>query len=132
MFIDNILAVLSLAFPDVCKIPTPVGPVPIPLLNLKLSSTRLPMVFNVLIGFGMTLNIFAMSTVSNGDEAGVAMGLVSNQIVGPGRPVLCSIKIFMGCAPVTRMCAVTMQNGMVPNAPGVTLSPGQVRAVAIV
>ncbi|HKQ30731.1 MAG TPA: DUF4150 domain-containing protein [Burkholderiales bacterium] len=132
MFVDVIIAVMSLAFPDVCKIITPAGPVPIPLLNLMFSSTRLPMVFNVIIGGGFSLNLFGTAVVSSGNEAGIAMGVVSGVIVGPGRAILGSFKVFFACAPATRMTSPTMQNGMPPNSAGITLICGQFRVMAVV
>ena len=68
-------------FPDVCKTPSPGGPVPIPYPNIgsgqqntaasKTSSTSKP---NVLKGSNFSK--------SSGDEAGSAMGIVSNKLRG--------------------------------------------------
>ena len=38
MFANNNLGVLNFAFPDVCQIVTPVGTVPLPLVNLAFST----------------------------------------------------------------------------------------------
>lgn len=129
MFADVMIIVMSIGFPDVCKIVTPGGTVPVPLVNLMFSSTRLPMVFNLIIGGGMSLNLFGTAVVSNGDEAGVALGVVSGTIVGPGRTILGSFAVFFACAPATRLTSITLQNGMVPNAPGATVLPGQFRVM---
>jgi Toxin PAAR-like domain len=131
MPVDTVLVVLSIAFPDVCK--AIVGPavVPLPLVNIMLSSARMPMVVNVMFGGGMTLNLFGVGAVSTGDEAGPLLGAVSQTIVGPGRVVLGSVKLFLGCAPATRMGGITAQNGFIPNACGVTSTPGQIRVFVV-
>lgn len=131
MFADVMTTVMSLAFPDVCKVPTPAGPVPVPFPNV-MPSTRLPVVPNLIIGGGMALNLLSTAPVSNGDEAGVATGVLSSTVVGPGRTVVGSGKTIFGCAPATRLTSITAQNGMVPNAPGVTLAPGQFRVMTLV
>ena len=131
MFGDTILAAMSLAFPDVCKILVVLAPVPTPLLNMMFSTTRLPMVFNVIIGGGMSLNMLGVAVVSTGNEAGFLLGVVSQLIVGPGRVVVASVKLFLACIPATRMTGVTAQNGLVPNAAGVTLTPSQIIVIVI-
>jgi len=125
MFVDTVLAVLSIAFPDVCKVLVVLVPTPIPLVNIMLSSTRLPMVPNVIMGGGMALNLLGMSPISQGDEAGPLLGVVSQMIVGPGRVVLGSLKLFLGGAPATHMAGITAQNGLLPNAVGIELTPSQ-------
>jgi len=125
MFVDTVLAVISIAFPDVCKVLVLLVPVPIPLVNIMLSSTRLPMVPNVIVGGGMALNLLGTAVVSMGDEAGPLLGVVSQMIVGPGRVVLGSVKLFLGGAPATHMAGITAQNGLLPNAVGIELTPSQ-------
>src|SRR5215212_10205202 len=68
---------------DFCKTPTPGGPVPMPYPNVALSAT---------MGPGYTTKTLVMGTpmwtkkgssaVSNGDQPGVALGVVSNKIMG--------------------------------------------------
>ncbi len=68
---------------DICKTPTPGGPVPMPYPNIALSVT---------MGPGYTTKTLVMGTpmwtkkgksaVSNGDQPGVALGVVSNKIMG--------------------------------------------------
>ena len=132
MFADNMLAVLSIAFPDVCKILVVLVPTPVPLVNIMLSTARLPMVPNVILGGAMAQNLFGTAVVSLGDEAGFLLGVVSQLVGAQGRPVEGSIKLFLACAPATRMTGITAQNGLLPNAVGVTLTPGQIRVVVLV
>lgn len=68
---------------DICKTPTPGGPVPMPYPNL--APTVVP-------GPGYTTKTLVMATpmltkkgkigLSNGDQPGVALGVVSNKIMG--------------------------------------------------
>ncbi len=68
---------------DICKTPTPGGPVPMPYPNVAVSST---------MGPGYTTKTLSIATpmwtkkgksaLSNGDQPGVALGVVSNKIMG--------------------------------------------------
>ena len=73
---------VTIAFPDVCKTPTPAGPIPIPYPNIAMSSDTSKGTKKVKID-GQTACVkdsnFMMST---GDEAGSAGGVVSGKIKG--------------------------------------------------
>jgi len=125
MPVDTVLVVIAIAFPDVCKMLIALAPVPVPLLNIMLSSSRLPMVPNVIVGGGPALNLLGCGVISSGDEAGVLLGLVSQMIIGPGRVVLGSFKLFIGGAPATHFGSITAQNGLLPNAVGIEATPSQ-------
>lgn len=124
MFANNNLGVLNFAFPDVCEIITPAGTIPTPLVNLAFSTTHIPSVYNVLIGCGLSENLMTSGTISNGDEAGLALGAASGTIIGPDRPVLGSFCTFFGTAPATRLTTMNIQNST--NAVGFSLTPAQV------
>ena len=124
MFANVNLGVMNFSFPDVCKIPMP-APVPMPLLNIAISCTHIPSQFKVICGGGLGENLLTMGTISNGDEAGVAMGLISQLIIGPDRPITCSIKVFFGGIPATRLTSLAGQNGILPNALGISITPAQ-------
>lgn len=131
MFANNNLCVMNFSFPDVCNLPTPVGPVPLPLVNIAMSATHVPSVFNILMGPGLAENLLTMGTVSNGDQVGVAMGVASGMIIGPDRYMLGSFKCFIGCAPAARLTSLTGQNGMMPNMVGLSITPGQVSVLLL-
>lgn len=131
MFANNNLSVMNFAFPDVCKVPTPAGPVPTPFPNIAMSTTHIPSVFNILMGPGLAENLLTTGTVSNGDEVGVAMGIVSSLVMGPDRYMLGSLKTFVGVAPATRLTSLTGQNGPSPNIVGMSLTPGQVSVLLL-
>jgi len=113
----------SLGIPDVCNITTPAGPVPTPFVNFAMSSMAVPNVVNVFVGGGLGHNLMTTTTITSGDEAGVAMGVASGTIIGPSRHLTGSVNVFFGFAPVTRMLDSTLQNST--NAPGTTLIPTQ-------
>lgn len=131
MFANVNLGVMNFAFPDVCKLPTPVGPIPLPLPNIALSFTHVPSQFKIIIGGGIAENLLTCGTISNGDQVGVAMGLISNLIMGPDMPITCSLKTFHGGIPATRLTSLQMQNGLPPNIVGLTLTPAQFRLLLI-
>lgn len=129
MFANTNLGVMNFAFPDVCLTPTPAGPIPIPYPNIALSTTHVPSVVNVLIGGGLAENLMTAGTVSNGDNAGVAMGVASGMVMGPDRPMLGSFKTLIGGAPATRLTTMTIQNST--NAPGMSLTPSQFKLLLL-
>lgn len=114
-----------LAFPDVCKTPTPVGPVPIPYPNISMPEQADPVVKNVLICGAATLNLDSKISMSNGDEAGAAMGVVSNKIMDQTRFTMGSQTVFIGGSPAVKLTSMTSQNGENPNAVGVVIAPSQ-------
>jgi uncharacterized Zn-binding protein involved in type VI secretion len=76
------------AFPDVCKTPTPGGPVPLPYPNIAMltqaSSGTLSSKVKIMGKKAATEN--TEISMSSGDEAGSAGGgVVSNKIKGPGK-----------------------------------------------
>ena len=67
-------------FPDVCKTPTPGGPVPIPYPNIGMSSNTSSGPTSVKTDGQMPMTKGAKYMMSSGDEAGSAMGVMSNKI----------------------------------------------------
>ncbi|MBL8473648.1 MAG: DUF4150 domain-containing protein [Rhodocyclaceae bacterium] len=130
MFANVNIGVMNFAFPDVCSIPTP-APVPTPLVNIALSFTHIPSQFKVICGGGLAENLLTTGTISNGDQAGLALGVVSGLIMGPDRPATSSVKVFYGAIPATRLTSMQTQNGMLPNAVGLSLTPAQFKVLLI-
>ncbi|HEY6529649.1 MAG TPA: DUF4150 domain-containing protein [Cellvibrionaceae bacterium] len=73
---------MSLVFPDVCKTPTPAGPVPIPYPNIGKASDTMKGPTSVKTDKQMPMVKGAVYIMSTGDEAGSAMGVISNKIKG--------------------------------------------------
>ncbi|MGK3964033.1 DUF4150 domain-containing protein [Sorangium sp. So ce118] len=88
---------------DFCKTPTPGGPVPMPYPNVALSAT---------MGPGYTTKTLVLGTpmwtkkgktaVSNGDQPGVALGVVSNKIMGMCAIIMASNDVDAEGGAVTR------------------------------
>jgi len=72
----------NLAFPDVCKTPTPGGPIPIPYPNIGRSSSTSKGPKKVKVDKKMPMVKGAKYTMSTGDEAGTVGGIISNKIKG--------------------------------------------------
>ena len=73
---------LSMVFPDVCKTPTPAGPIPIPYPNIGKSADAASGPTTVTVEGKMPMVKGANYKMSMGDEAGSAMGIVSSKIKG--------------------------------------------------
>lgn len=106
------------AFPDVCKTPSPAGPVPIPYPNIAQStdtaqgSTSVKIDGNPIMLKGST---FATST---GDEAGSAGGVVSSTIKGKAEFLNYSFDVKIEGKNVPRLGDMMLQNKQSsPNTP---------------
>jgi hypothetical protein len=94
---------MSLVFPDVCKTPTPAGPVPIPYPNLGKSSDTMKGPTSVKTDKQMPIVKGAVYIMSTGDEAGSAMGVISNKIKGECEFMLYSFDVKFEGKNVCRM-----------------------------
>jgi hypothetical protein len=122
MFANTNLGVMNLGFPDVCV----VGPVPVPEVNIDISVSNIPTVFNVIFGGGLAENLLTISALSAGD-AGV--GVASGMCMGPKRSLLGSFKVMACCMFTSRLTSINGQNGMLPNAVGISLTPAQFKVI---
>jgi hypothetical protein len=69
-------------FPDVCKTPTPAGPVPIPYPNIGQASDTSSGPTTVTADGQMPMTKDAKYAKSSGDEAGSATGVISSKVMG--------------------------------------------------
>ena len=129
MFANTQAPAMNMAMPDVCK--TPIGPVitPIPYPNIAPTATAIPTIVNMFTMAMPDHNLMTKIPLSNGNQAGVLMGVVSSLIMGPVNHTMGSTKVFKSAAPATMMLAPTGQNGMVPNAVGMTMTPCQAKVM---
>lgn len=72
----------AMAFPDTCKTPTPAGPTPIPYPNIAMSSDASGVSGTVHVDGNGVMVKGSTFALSSGDEAGSAMGVMSNKIKG--------------------------------------------------
>ncbi len=123
MFANTQMFAINFAFPDVCKTPIVLVPVPIPYPNFAFTSMAIPNVLNQFIMAMPIHNLMTQVPVSTGDEPGVLLGVVSNLIKGPCMHTMGSVKVFRAVMPATKMLSPTLQNGI--NVPGLTITPSQ-------
>jgi hypothetical protein len=101
---------VSTAFPDVCKTPTPGGPVPIPYPNVAMSSDLAKGSKEVTFdGKSICLKDSEIST-STGDEAGSLNGVVSQKIKGKAQFQNYSFDVKVEGKNVCRLSDPTAQN----------------------
>jgi hypothetical protein len=122
MFANCQLMGMDLAFPDVCLTPTPV-PVPIPYPNIAMGPTAIPNNPTVLFMMGPAHNLATTIPMTNGDNAGVNMGVASGTVMGPSRHLTGAFTVLINGAPATRLTSMSLQNST--NAPGARIVPSQ-------
>lgn len=122
---------MQMGLPDVCK--TPVGPVvvPVPYPNIAMTPMAIPTQFTVFTMCMPSHNMTTMVELTEGDEPGVLMGLISQLDMGTAACIFGSTNVFLGGPPATKLTSPTGQNGIVPNVPGITLSPSQTVFLAL-
>lgn len=107
--------------PDVCKTPTPGGPVPVPYPNLARTSDLAQGTKRVKVeGSPAGVESSNLST-STGDEPGAAGGVVSSKTKGKMTWVNKSLNVIFEGKAVVRFGDATLHNGNTPNTSGVEL-----------
>jgi hypothetical protein len=128
MFANTQMMGMDMGFPDVCLTPTPV-PVPIPYPNIAMGPTAIPSQVTTLV-VGMPMHNMATTIpMTNGDNAGVNLGVASGLVMGPSRHVLGAFTMLVGGMPATRMTSMTIQNNT--NCPGCRIVPSQPRVIIL-
>lgn len=84
---------MSTVFPDVCKTPTPAGPVPIPYPNIGMASNTSSGPSKVTADGQMPMVKGAKYTMTSGDEAGSAGGVMSSSIKGEAEFMMYSFDV---------------------------------------
>jgi hypothetical protein len=125
---------MSMAFPDVCKVPSPAGPIPTPFPNVAQLTMANPGTCSTKVKI-MNMPVFVQKSqipLSSGDEPGVAGGVVSGVFINTMKPMMAKPKVQVEGSPiVTQMCTAG-QNGASPNAPGGTiLAPSQTMVIVM-
>lgn len=125
---------ISIAFPDVCKTPTPAGPIPIPYPNISMSSDTADGSKEVKADGESVMLKDSNFSMSSGDEAGSAQGVVSSKIKGKAEFVLYSFDVKFEGKNVPRLGDLMLHNKggtantppfpvLQPPAPGLALGP---------
>jgi hypothetical protein len=84
---------LSTVFPDVCKTPTPGGPIPIPYPNIGKSADTSLGPTTVTTDGQMPMVKGAKYSMTTGDEAGSVGGVISNTVKGPAEFLMYSFDV---------------------------------------
>ncbi len=102
---------IAMSFPDVCKTPTPGGPIPIPYPNIAQSSDTADGSSTVKVDGNPIMLKSSNFRMSSGDEAGSAMGVVSNKIKGKATPANASFDVKVDGTSVFRLSDPMQTNG---------------------
>jgi uncharacterized Zn-binding protein involved in type VI secretion len=110
---------VATAFPDVCKTPAPPAPpIPIPYPNVAMSKDTAQGSQNVKVDGNPVMLQGSNFSMSTGDEAGSAGGVVSGQIKAKAEFVNFSFDTQFEGKPVPRLADMMVQNkGGAPNTP---------------
>ena len=84
---------MSPVFPDVCKTPTPGGPIPIPYPNMGMSSNTSKGAKKVKTDGTMPMVKGAKYSMTSGDEPGTAGGVISSKFKGEAEYMLYSFDV---------------------------------------
>jgi hypothetical protein len=128
MFANTQMMGIDIGFPDVCLTPMPT-PVPIPYPNIALGPMGVPAAYNVLFMCTPAHNLATTVVMTNGDNAGVNMGVASGTVMGPSRHLTAAFTVLVDGIPATRLTSVALQNST--NCPGVRIVPSQVKVLLL-
>ena len=84
---------MSMVFPDVCKTPSPAGPVPIPYPNIGKAADTSDGPSTVTADGEMPMVKSAKYSMTSGDEAGSAGGVISSSTKGPAEFMMYSFDV---------------------------------------
>ncbi len=96
--------------PDVCKTPTPVGTVPTPYVNEAEPPLGDPPTEKVFVAGSPACTKSTKFMPTNGDQAGVGMGIVSAKIMGKAEFAMASLLVKMEGKPATYQGNPTTHN----------------------
>jgi hypothetical protein len=123
MFANTQMMGIDTGFPDVCLTPSPAGPVPVPYPNVASGPMALNAAYDVLFSCAPAHNLGTTIPMTNGDNAGVGLGLASGTVMGPARHLIGAFTVLIGGMAATRLTSASLQNST--NVPGVRCVPSQ-------
>ncbi len=110
---------------DVCKTPTPAGPIPLPYPNLAMHASLQKAVSKVKFCKKAAAAQGCKVPMSNGDNAGVAGGIKSNGFMQKVEPKQFSGKVYAKGKKVTYAFSPSGHNGSNANTVGLQVAPSQ-------
>jgi len=129
MFSNCQLMGTDMAFPDVCMTPAAPSPIPVPYPNIAMGPMAIPNCPTVLIMGGPVHNMATTIPMTNGDNAGVLMGVVSQTVTGPSRHITGAFTVLLKGTPCTRMTSLSVQNRC--NIVGMRIVPSQFKVLVL-
>ena len=117
---------------DACKTPSPAGPVPVPYPNIGQTSSASggSCCSKVKVSGSKVCTVKSEISRSNGDEAGVAGGVMSNVNMSAVSYKMGSSKVFAEGNKVVHLTSMTGHNGNNANVPaGAQVAPSQVKVL---
>ena len=128
MFANTQMMGMDLGFPDVCLTPTP-APVPIPYPNIAMGPMAVAFTPTILTMCMPNHNMGTTIPMTNGDNAGVSLGVASGTVMGPQRHVTGAFTVLLLGMPATRLTSVSIGNST--NAPGARIVPSQANVLML-
>lgn len=123
---------LCFSFPDVCKTPTPGGPVPIPYPNTGMVMQCSKTASKVKFCNKEAVSKNSEMSRSQGDEAGTLGGVMSNVNMSKVVYKKCSSKVKVMGHQVAHLASMTGHNGSNSNMPaGAQIAPSQVKVLVM-
>ncbi|MCU9952184.1 MULTISPECIES: DUF4150 domain-containing protein [Burkholderia] len=129
MFVVTTASGLCMSPVDVCKTPTPGGPVPVPYPNTGLPMMAESITTKVLVCGMPALTKKSTIPMTNGDQPGTAGGAMSGKIMGKVEFAAGSTKVKFEGNPAVRLTTPTKHNE--GNATGAVLQPSQQKVMAM-
>lgn len=121
-----------MVFPDVCKTPTPGGPVPIPYPNIAMCTQAKGSTCSKKVKI-MNKKACTKKTEigrSSGDEAGTAKGIISSKNMDVCKRKMAYSKVKVEGAAIVTVLKMTGHNGSNANAPpGQQIAPSQTKVI---
>lgn len=123
----------DMCFPDVCLTYEGETVSSVSYSNTSETCTTSPAAYNVLVDCMPALNILSVGLISEGDEVGILLGIISHMISGETIYTLGCLTVMADGVPAQRLTSITGQNamGMLPNGVGVCISPSQETVLAL-
>lgn len=127
MFANCQLMGMDLAFPDVCR--TPPAMIPIPYPDVALGPTAIPNAWNILFMGMPAHNMATVTPITMGDTPGLGLGMASNTVMGPSRHLTGAFTVLLRGTPATRMTSLSLQNRC--NMVGMRIVPSQFKVLML-
>lgn len=121
MFMNTQQKGKCLAFPDICK--TPPQMLPIPYLNQADAKMSRPGSYHVLVKGMPAHNMGTTTFITTGDVQGALGGIISQRFMAQSRYLTGSFTVLLKGKPATRLTSMTLQNNN--NVPGMRIMPSQ-------